>query len=237
MSGHSKWSTIKRQKGLNDSARGQLFSKLSKAISIAAKEGGGDDPSSNYKLRLAVDAARAANMPKDNIERAISRAKTDAANLESITYEGFGPSKIAVIVETLTDNRNRTGQEMRNLFERNGGTMGVPGSVSFQFEPKGYLHIAKATDPSAQMLALIDLGVEDIEESEDGIDMYVEPHELSEMSKKVEQSGYPILESALIRKPTTFADVSEDAKERVHAFLETVEEHDDVQRVFANINF
>lgn len=234
MSGHSKWSTIKHQKAANDAARGKLFSKLSRAITIAARSG--PDPDMNYKLRVAVDKAKEANMPKDNIERAISKAQ-GGGDLEEVSYEGFGPSGIAVIVEVATDNRNRTGQEIKNLFERGGGSLAGPGAVAFNFEPKGLLVVKKKANPDEQMLDLIDLGVDDVEETDEGIEAYVAPNSLSDIRKKIEDKGYQIITAELIQKPKSYQKLvdPQEAKKAVD-FLEKLEDHDDVQKVFANVD-
>src|SRR3989344_807087 len=173
MSGHSHYSTIKRQKGIKDAQKGRVFSKLSRLISLAVKAGGWiTDPSANYKLRMAIESARAANMPKENVERAISRAGVEAESLEEMTYEGYGPMGIAVIVEVTTDSRNRTGQEIKNIFERVGGSLGGPGSVSFNFDTQGLIVIPKSDNAQTQILNLIDMGVEDFQEEQDSIEIY-----------------------------------------------------------------
>ncbi len=153
MSGHSHYATIKRQKGMKDAAKGKVFSKMGRAITIAVKSGGGiSDPNANYKLRMAVDAARAVNMPKENIERAISKAAGHSQSLDEIIYEGFGPGGVGIIVEAATDNRNRTAQEIKNIFERGGGNLGGPGSVAFNFDPKGLIVVKKGEASEPQML-------------------------------------------------------------------------------------
>ncbi|MBI4057807.1 YebC/PmpR family DNA-binding transcriptional regulator [Candidatus Microgenomates bacterium] len=233
MSGHSKWSTIKRQKESTDSKRGLLFSKLGRAISIAARSGA--SPESNFKLRLAIDRARTANMPKDNIERAISRAA--GGDLQEAVYEGYGPSGVAVVVEALTDSKNRTAQEIKNLFERGGGSLASPGSVAYQFEQVGQIIIKKTGDPQGQMLTLIDANVEDVDETEDGIEVYAKPTELRETKGKIEALGFEITNSGLILRPKnliTISDVSQAQK--VVFFLETLQGHDDVQEVWANLD-
>jgi YebC/PmpR family DNA-binding regulatory protein len=236
MSGHSHYATIKRQKETKDAARGNLFSKLARIISIAVKTGGGPNPEANFKLKIAIDKARAANMPKDNIDRAIARASGGEA-LEEITYEGFGPSGIGVIVEVATDNRNRTSQEMKNSFERAGGSLAGPGAVSYNFESKGFLLVKKQQDSQGQMLALIDLGVEDIEESEDGLEVYVPVDKLSETKKKLEENGFEIASVELEMKPKSLQKLDDaNAAKKVLAFLESLEELEDVQRVSANID-
>src|SRR3989337_105283 len=170
MSGHSHYATIKRQKETKDAQKGKLFSKLSKEIAIAVREGGGTDSLANYKLRMAMDRARASNMPKENVDRIISKAKESGEKLESFSYEGFGPGGVSVIVEVASDNRNRTGQELKNLFERAGGSLTGPGSVSFNFEHKGLILLEKEANTEKQFFKLIDAGVEEIEETRDGIE-------------------------------------------------------------------
>lgn len=236
MSGHSHYATIHRQKELKDAQKGQIFSKLAKEIAIAVKSGG-PDPNSNFKLRVAMDRARAANMPKDNVERAISSGSSSAANLEEATYEGFGPSGIAVMVSAATDNRNRTSQEVKNLFERAGGRLAGPGSVSFNFENKGLLVIEKIAEVETQMLALIDMGVEDIEETDDGIEVYVLPDKLTETRKKLQEAGFSITSTELFMKPKSLQTISDPSEaKRVLNFLESLEEHEDVQKVYANLD-
>src|SRR3990172_913737 len=236
MSGHSHYATIHRQKELKDAKRGQIFSKLAKEIAIAVK-GGGPDPSSNFKLRVVMEKAKAANMPKENIERAITSGSSSAENLEEATYEGFGPSGIAVIVVATTDNRNRTGQEIKNLFERAGGNLAGPGSVSFNFENKGFMLVEKTADPESQILNLIDLGVEDVEETDDGIEVYVAPEKLSEMRKKLEEAGFNITSTELFMKPKVLQTIPNpaDAKKAL-SFLETLDDQEDTQKVYANLD-
>lgn len=234
MSGHSKWSTIKRQKAANDNARGKVFSRLSRAIAVAVKTGGGPNIDSNYKLKVAVDAAKAENMPKDTIERAISKASSSAENVDEVTYEGFGPEGVNVIVEAATDNRNRTAQEIKNIFEKNGGSMGQPGSVSFNFEPRGYILVTK-NNVEQQMLKLIDLGVEEMEEGDDGIEVYVNPQELYETKGKIEDAGYTVKRSELMQKPKLMIPIKNaDKAKKLFALVEQFEDQDDVQSVFEN---
>lgn len=237
MSGHSHYATIHRAKELKDAQRGKIFSKLAKEIAIAVKTGGGEDPASNFKLRVVMDKARAANMPKDNVERAVSSGTSSAANLEEVTYEGFGPAGVAVIIVAATDNKNRTGQEIKNLFERVGGRLGGPGSVSFNFENKGLLLVSKTNDAQGQMLSMIDTGVEDMEETDDGIEAYVAPEKLSETKKKLEENGFNVVSAELYMRPKSYTTLT-DSKENQKAlsFLESLNEHDDVQRVFTNLD-
>lgn len=235
MSGHSKWSTIKHKKAINDAARGKVFSKLARSISMAIKSGGGVDPDTNYKLRMAIDVAKAANMPKVNIERALSRGR-EGGELEEVTYEGFGPGKIAVIVDVATDNRNRTGQEMKVLFERGGGQLAGPGAVSYNFQSRGMILVKLDEDSETQMLNLIDMGVDDIEEVESGLEVYVEPDRLCETRERLEKGGVKIISAELVRRPNNFQNIS-DSKMAAKAlsFLEAFEDHDDVQKVYANL--
>lgn len=238
MSGHSHYATIHRQKEIKDAARGSIFSKLARAITIAVKSGGGPDPNSNFKLRVEMDRAHAANMPKDNIERAITRAtEAEGASLEEVTYEGFGPGGVAVIVEAATDNRNRTSQEIKNLFERGGGSLAGPGAVSFNFEPKGLLVLAKSDNVEEQILKLIDLGVEDVEETTDGIEVYVAPAKLSEIRKNLEAAGFTPTTIELIQKPKNLLTISNPAEaSKVLNFLNLLNDHDDIQKVYANLD-
>ncbi len=225
MSGHSHYATTHRQKELKDAAKGQVFSKLARAITIAAKSGGGPDPDSNFKLRIAIDKARAVSMPKENIDRAIDKARGGSEALDEIMYEGFGPGGIEILVEVATDNRNRTNAEIRNLFEKNGGKMGNPGSVSFNFDPKGFVLVQKEGNIDDQILKLIDMGAEDVKEVEEGIEVYMLPN-------KIEVFG-----AELIQKPKNFQQIAKADREKVEKFIENFDNHEDVQKVFTNANF
>lgn len=236
MSGHSKWSTIKRKKETTDAARGKLFSKLSKAISVAVKTGGGPDPASNNKLRVVIEQARAANMPKVNIERAIAKGG-GGGSLEEVTYEGFGPAGIAVVAEVATDNRNRTTQEIKGLFERGGGSLAGPGAVSYNFASRGLLVVEKKGNTQDQILKLIDLGVEDVEETEDGIEVYIEPKKLSGTKKRLEDVAFKVLSTELYQKPRTLQTITDGpAASKALNFLERLQDHDDVTKVFTNLD-
>ena len=235
MSGHSHYATIKRQKATNDAAKGNLFSKMARAIMIAAKNG--PDPDMNFRLRFEIDKARAASMPKENIERAIAKATTEAANLEEITYEGFGPGGFGVMVEVMSDNKNRTAQEIKNVFERGGGTLAGPNAVAFNFESKGFIFVKKSGDPDTQELALIDAGVEDIEDAGDGFEVYVAPEKLSEMHKKLVGGGFEITETELQMKPKNFQTISDaGVAAKALKFLDDMESLEDVQKVFSNLD-
>ncbi len=236
MSGHSHYSTIKRQKESNDATKGAVFSKLSRAISIAVKSGGGSSPDSNYKLRVAIDKARAMNMPKASIERAISKG-VGGGDLEEVTYEGFGPVGVAVMVEVATDNRNRSGQEIKSIFDKGGGSLAGPGAVSFNFEPKGFIVIKKDKNVEEQMLALIDLGVEDMEETTDGIEIHVDSSLIKEIREKLENKKFNIVSTELVQKPKNYQLLDNEKKaNKVLSFLDGLENQDDVQKVFANFD-
>lgn len=240
MSGHSKWSTIKHKKELTDKKKGKAFSKVAKAISIAVKEGKGGDPQTNPRLRLAIEQARAVNMPKDNIKRAIERGlgKEGEGNLETIIYEGFGPVKTMIIVECITDNKNRTTSEIKSFFERVGGGLGSPGSVSYLFQRKGMILIAKDKDVENQILKLIDLAIEDVEEAEEGLIVFTKPEDLSSFREQIEKSGFNIKKFNLEwfpKAPLIIKDVT--TKEKIINFLNRLEEREDVQKVYCNADF
>lgn len=235
MSGHSHFATIKRQKAVNDAAKGNLFSKMARQIMIAAK--GGADPDMNFKLRVEIDKAKSASMPKENIERAISKATTDAASLEEIAYEGFGPNGLNVIVEAATNNKNRTAQEIKNLFEKNGGNMAGPGAVKFNFESKGFLFVKKSENAEEEMLKLIDAGVEDVNEVTDGIEVYVPLEKLSETKKNIEALGFTVLETELQMKAKMFSTVkTKEEAEKAMKFLDAFDDNDDVLKVSSNLD-
>lgn len=237
MSGHSKWSTIKHQKQANDSARGKLFSRLSKAIAIAITSGGGNNPETNYQLRIAIDQAKTANMPKNNIERVLSKS-AEATNLEELTYEGFGPGGVSVIVEVTTDNKNRAVQEVKSAFDKNGGRLAGPGAVSFNFIPKGFIAIKKENDSESQMLSLIDIGVEDIEELSDSFEVYVEPGNINNITKSLQNAGFDIVSTELIQKAKSFQKIDDEKLAgKVTVFLEKLDNLEDVQKVFTNAEF
>jgi YebC/PmpR family DNA-binding regulatory protein len=238
MSGHSHYSTIKRTKEAKDAKKGQMFSKLARGIQIAIKAGGGGDPDTNYKLRMAIEAAKSANMPKENVDRAISRATQEAENIEEITYEGIGPEGVGIIVETATDNRNRTGQEIKGIFERGGGRMTGLGSVLYNFDQKGLILVKKGADYEKMILDLIDAGVEDIDESKGLVGMYTDISSLSEIKTKIVNLGYSVESMSIVQKPKNFIQVSDKQKvEKIIKLIEYFEEHDDVQNVYSNLEF
>jgi len=237
MSGHSKWSTIKRKKEVADNARGKVFSKFSQLIAIAVKTGGGVDPQTNPSLREVIERAKAVNMPKTNIKRAIESASKSGENLEEVVYEGFGPEGIFVLVEVATNNRNRTAQEIKGLFDRGGGRLAGPGAVSFNFDTRGLVLLKKEKDHESQVLKLIDLGVEDVEVVEDGVEVFIEPNKLSDLKKKLAKNGFEVKSSEVVKSPKTTQKIK-DVKTitRVLGLLDSLENQDDVKKVYANID-
>jgi len=239
MSGHSKWATIKRAKGAADLKRGLTFTKISNAITIAVKRGGGiDDPNSNFRLRLAVEAARAANMPKDNIERAIQKAiGKDAGELQEVIYEGFAPEGVSVIVEAATDNTMRTTSEIKSIFNKEGGSFGQPGSVAYQFEQKGRIVIDKSGKTIDELFEIaVDSGAEDIEDAQDKAIIATSYAELFSVRERLVEKGITPLEAEAVRKPLTPIAISDPAKMgKVVNFLDKIEGLDDVQKVYSNI--
>lgn len=240
MSGHSKWSTIKHQKAANDQARGKMFSKLSRAITVAVREGGGEtDPEVNYKLRVAIDRAKEINMPKSNIDRAISRAVgKDADQLQSIRFEGYGPFGVGIIIEAITDNRQRTVQEIKNLIEKGGGSIASPGAVAYNFSPKGQILVKKEVDSENQLLMLMEIDqVEDLSEEEGAIEVITNKDGLSKVVDLVKRAGFEIESSSLIMMPKTEIPINDpDKAKKMVSFVEKLENHDDIQAVFANFD-
>jgi len=236
MSGHSKWSTIKRQKGANDAKRGALFTKLGKEIAIAARAGGGEIEA-NYRLRLAVDKARASNMPADNIKRAIERATGGDKEIEyeEIVYEGYGPGGVAIVVETATDNRNRTAADVRSMFSKAGGQLAGQGSVAWQFEQRGLISVERdAGDPDDIALAAIDAGATDVDTEADPIEISTEPTDLQRVQTELEAAGVKIESSELAMVATTPIEVDVERARQNLKLIEALEDSDDVQRVTAN---
>jgi len=238
VSGHSKWSTIKHAKGIADAQRGKLFSMLSKNISIAVKEGGSDDPDFNPRLRKMVDKAKAANMPKDKIKNAIDKGagRVEGATYETTTYEGFGPYKVAFIVECVTDNKNRTTSELKKLISKNGGTVGSQGSVAYFFDKKGVieLELTETQDLEEQELILIDYGAEDIQIDGEKIRMIVEFSQTHTVADKLKKDGYNVIDADIKMLPNTWIDLEERAYQVFSKFYETIEEYEDVQSIYHN---
>jgi YebC/PmpR family DNA-binding regulatory protein len=238
MSGHSKWSTIKRQKGANDAKRGAMFTKVAREIAVAARAGGGD-PDANYRLRLAMDKARSINMPADNIKRAIDKATGggEGEQFEEIVYEGYGPGGVAVLVEAATDNRNRTAAEVRSIFAKTGGQLAGSGAVAWQFEARGLITVLRDNvDPDEVALAAIDAGAADVDTESDPIEIYTEPTELYSVRKAIEDAGVAVdeSESAMIAKQTVSLEA--DQVRKALRMVDLLEDLDDVQRVTANFD-
>jgi YebC/PmpR family DNA-binding regulatory protein len=238
MAGHSKWASIKHRKKAVDAKRGQLFTKLSRAITVAAREGGGD-PDANPALALAIQKARDASMPKDNIERAIGRgtgADSDADTFEGVLYEGYGPGGVAILVEALTDNRNRTSSEVRHLFTRNGGNLGEPGSVAWTFEKKGEIVVDGHRYSEDELLPAIDAGAEDLGLDGDVWEIVTRPGELTAVREALEREGVELQSAELVQRPTTRTPVDENRVGALMRLIEALEDHDDVQAVHANFD-
>ena len=240
MSGHSKWHSIRRSKGILDQKRGQLFTKLARDLTIAAREGGSGDPDGNFRLRIAVDKAKASNMPAENIQRAIDRGmgKGGEAKIEEIYYEGYAPGGIALLIETATDNRNRTNSEVRAALSKAGGNPGEPGSVGWMFESKGLITIdltAKKLDPDEVMLTAIDAGADDVEVGEDIIEVYTEFQKLAIVREALLAVGMPLsgVEKTMLAKTTIQAEEHDALK--AMKLIERLEDLDDVQKVYSNL--
>ena len=234
MSGHSKWSTIKRAKGVTDAKRSVAFTKVAREISVAARQGGGD-PDANYRLRLAVEKARSVNMPADNIKRSIDKAVGggEGEQFEEIVYEGYGPGGVAILVEAATDNRNRTAAEVRSMFSKAGGQLASSGAVAWQFEPRGLITVTGG-DPDEVALLAIDAGAEDVDTTSVPLEIYTAPHDLEAVRSALEAAGVAVesAESAMIAKQTVELDVSH-ARQALR-LVDLLEDLDDVQRVTAN---
>jgi len=239
MSGHSKWSKIKHQKGVADASRGQLFTKLTREIAVAVREGG-SDPELNSHLRLAIQKARDSRMPLENIDRAIKKASgsTEASNLVEMTIEGYGPGGTAIMVKALTDNRNRTWQDIRNTFTRHGGNLGESGCVAWLFDHKGLITI-KADNLNTEDLALkaIDAGADDVTVENGDVEIYTKPTELEKVRTSLEANNIPIASAELSIVPKTTIKLEEKAALQALKLLEKLEELDDVQQVSSNANF
>ena len=237
MSGHSKWATIHRKKGLLDAARGKVFQKLAKEIMVAAK-GGSPDPQTNAALRLAVDKAKAQNMPKDNIQKAIEKATgtTDGANYENVRYEGYGPNGVAFMVDCLTDNRNRTASQVRSSFTKAGGNLGTDGSVSYMFERRGSIVIPGEYDEEEMMMTALDAGALDFEPADNTYIITTAQDTFTQVKEALESANVKeFLECELTYIPNMEVELDEEASEKVHNLVETLEDLDDVQDVYYNL--
>ena len=238
MAGHSKWAQIKRQKAANDAKRGQLYTKLGREITVAARDGGGD-PETNFRLRLAVQRAKDANMPADTIERAVKRGSgelDDGVRLEDINYEGYGPGGAALFIEALTDNRNRTVAELRNVLTRGGGNLGESGSVAWMFDTRGQVLIElNGGDPDEAMLESIELGAEDVQEEEGTLVVLTLIEQLEAVRRGLEERGYAVESAELTRVPKTMSELETNKATQAMQLIERVEDLDDVQKVYTNL--
>ncbi len=239
MSGHSKWATIKRAKGKTDAARGKVFTKIGREIAVAVKLGGGD-PASNSKLRDVISKAKAANMPNDNIQRSIKKASGElgSINYESISYEGYGVNGVAVIVETLTDNKNRTASDVRHIFDKCGGSMGTNGCVSYLFETKGVIVIEKKSgmDDDEMMMTAIDSGADDFNVSDGLYEITTLPSVLSQVRETLESKGFTLVSAEIEKIPANTVDLDGAGLEKFTKMLDMFDDNDDVQNVFHNAN-
>ncbi|HKA66956.1 MAG TPA: YebC/PmpR family DNA-binding transcriptional regulator [Solirubrobacterales bacterium] len=238
MSGHSKWSSIKHKKGAADAKRGKLFTKLARAITVAARDGGGD-PDGNPSLATAVQKARDASMPKDNIQRAIDRgtgAGADSAAIERILYEGYGPAGVAILVEALTDNRNRASAEIRFAFSKHGGSLGEPGSVAWIFEKKGAIVVDGSRYGEDDLIVAIDVGAEDVREDGDQLRVLCDPGDLASVREALEGAGVEVESAGIATEPKSTVEVKGHDAERLLKLLDALDEQDDVDEVFANFD-
>lgn len=241
MSGHSKWDTIKRQKGANDAKRGQLFTKLANAITIAVKQGGGNtDPGFNAMLRFTIDKAKGANMPKESIERAVQKGAGGAGGVElfEVLYEGFAPGGVGILIEAVTDKKQRTVAEVKNTLEKNGGTMAGQGAVSYLFQKSGEVIAGKNGKSSDEIMTIaLENDVSDFEEVDEGVIFYVEPSLTQNAKEGIEKSGLTIEEASLAYKPLSRISIPSELEEKVVQLIEKLEELDDVQKVYTNMEF
>ncbi len=238
MSGHSKWSSIKHKKALTDAKKGQQFTKMAREITIAAREGGGN-PDGNYRLRLAIEKARDVNMPQENIKRAIQRGTGElgGAQMEQLRFEGYGPHGVAILVETVTDNRNRTSSDIRNLFSRAGGNLGTTGSVGWMFSRQGEIVVdANGKDPDEIGLEAIDVGASDARVDGKTIDIVTDPAKLEAVQQALKKKGYKIDSAEVTMNASQLVALNETTAPPVLKLLDALEEHDDVQSVYSNID-
>ena len=238
MSGHSKWATIKRKKGATDAKRGKIFSKLIKEITIAARIGGGD-PSGNSRLRTAIDAAKAQNMPQDNVNRAIKRGSGDleGVSYEESTYEGYGPGGVALLIQVLTDNKNRTVAELRHLLGKGGGNMGESGSVAWIFEKKGLITVEKSAATEEQLMeATLEAGAEDIQDQDDVFEINTAPENFDSVVEALKSNAISFLSASNEMVPQNTVALSGDSAQKMLKLMENIEDHDDVQNVYANFD-
>jgi YebC/PmpR family DNA-binding regulatory protein len=238
MAGHSKWASIKHKKAATDAKRGKLFTKLARAITVAAREGGGD-PDGNPSLATAIEKAKSYSMPKDNIQRAIDRGTgegADAAAIERILYEGYGPGGAAILVEALSDNRNRTGSEVRHAFDRHGGSLGEPNSVAWIFEKRGIIAVDAAGHTEDDLIIAIDAGAEDVVAEDDVFLVKTAPSDLSSVREALERAGIEISSAEVTMEPTNTVAVEESDARTLMRLMEALDDHDDVDAVHANFD-
>ncbi|MFQ5855754.1 MAG: YebC/PmpR family DNA-binding transcriptional regulator [Anaerolineae bacterium] len=238
MSGHSKWANIKHRKAAQDARRGKLFTRLAREITVAARDGGGD-PEYNFTLRLAIDRAKAANMPSDNIERAVKRGTGELAGgqLEDIIYEAYGPNGIALLIHVVTDNRNRAVADIRKVFNRQGGSLGESGSVMWQFDRKGRIVVeTDGSDPEKLALLAIDAGADDFEIDEGLISVYTVPSDLEAVKGQLESEGIPVTDAELTLVPKTTLELDQEQALKTLRLMEALEDLDDVQQVISNLD-
>ncbi|HCS94089.1 MAG TPA: YebC/PmpR family DNA-binding transcriptional regulator [Bavariicoccus seileri] len=238
MSGHSKWNNIQGRKNAQDAKRGKVFQKLSREIYMAVKSGG-PDPNANPSLRLAMDKAKANNMPNDNVKRAIDKGSNtnESANYDEVTYEGYGPSGVAILVHALTDNRNRTSTNVRVAFTHNGGALGETGSVSYLFDRKGYIAIDRKTtdvDEDTMLMSVLEAGGEELETSDDVFEIYTTPGDLGAVRDALEEEGYQLANAETTMVPKTFVDLNEADTEKLTKIVDALEDDDDVSDVYHN---
>ena len=239
MSGHSKWANIKNKKEKTDAQKGKIFTKIGREIAIAVKEGGGADPANNSKLRDVIAKAKAANMPNDNISRSIKKASGDgnAVDYEEVVYEGYGPGNVAVIVNVLTDNRNRIAAEMRHIFSKSGGSIGASGSVAWMFDKKGLIVIERTAlmDEDEVMMQALDAGAEDFIAQDDAFEIYTSPADFSAVRENLENLGFSFLSAEISQIPKNTTNITDpETIEKIERFLERMDDNDDVQEVFHN---
>jgi YebC/PmpR family DNA-binding regulatory protein len=238
MSGHSKWASIKHKKAATDSKRGQLFSKLARAISVAAREGGAD-PDSNYTLAAAIEKAKSYSMPKENIQRAIDRGTgggADGSQIERVLYEGYGPGGAALLVEALTDNRNRTSADLRHAFDKHGGSLGEPGSVAWIFEKRGVILVDGIRYSEDDLLAAVDAGADDVAEDGDLLKITSDPTSFTAVREALDESGVEIDSAELTMEPKNVVEVGEGEAGRLMRLMDELDEHDDVEAIHANFD-
>ena len=239
MSGHSKWSTIKHKKGAADAKRGKIFTRILKEMTVAARLGGGD-VTGNPRLRAAVAEAKANNMPKDNIERAIKRGtgELEGATYEEITYEGYGPGGVALLVECMTDNSNRTTPEIRHMFEKNGGNLGTPGSVRFQFERKGYFAVEKSAASEDKLMEVaLEAGADDLQSGDSEVfEIYTSPDAFEQVRQALEKNNIPTVEAKLGQIPANYVKIDEAKSKSMTRLMEMLDDHEDVQNVWTNFD-